>query len=146
MYREIVKLIMIVLFLSVAAPAGAVDSTSVDAAKFKAWMSNKKPMILADIQKKNSFQKHHFYGAVQTNASPVKTEEEKVRLDIIVRMFQKTGNDVVIIGSRGGASARRAANYLIDQGIPIDKIFILDGGVKHWPEQEMLLDIAGGCA
>lgn len=146
MYREVVKLIMVVLFMCVAATAGAADFTYVDAAEFNGWLNNKKPMIMADIQKPNSFKKHHFYGAVETNASPAKTEKEKGKLDVIVRMFQKTGTGVVIIGSRGGASSRRAANYLIGQGIPADKVFVLDGGVKHWPDQEMLLDIAGGCA
>lgn len=147
MYREIVKLIMVVLLLCVAATTtGAADLTYVDAAEFKGWLNNKKPMIIADIQKPNSFQKHHFYGAIETDASPVKTGKGKGRLDVIVRMFQKTGNDVVIIGSRGGASSRRAANYLMEQGVPADKVFILDGGIKNWPDQEMLLDVAGGCA
>jgi rhodanese-related sulfurtransferase len=145
MRRGAVQLIMGILFLLVAVAAGAAEYTIVDAAQFKGWLNDRKPMILADIQKPDSFKKHHFYGAVETNASPAKTEKETGKLDVIVRKFQKTGKDVVVIGSRGGASARRTAAYLIDRGIPADKVFILDGGVKYWPDREMLLDVAGGC-
>ncbi|RLB86256.1 MAG: rhodanese-like domain-containing protein, partial [Deltaproteobacteria bacterium] len=113
---------------------------------FKEWLADKKPMILADIQKSNDFKKHHFYGAIETNAYPVKTSGDVAKLDVILRMFHKTGNDVIILGPRGGSSAKRAGNYLLEEGVPMEKLFILDGGIRNWPEQEMLLDVAGGCA
>ena len=61
-------------------------------------------------------------------------------------MFEKTGSPIVIVGPRGTSGARRACEYLLEQGIPQEKIFLLDGGIRDWPYKEMLMDIAGGCA
>jgi rhodanese-related sulfurtransferase len=146
MDKKVVKLIMVALLFCFTATAWATDISMVDTHKFKEWLADKKPMILADIQKPNDFKKHHFYGAIETSAYPVKTAGDKSKLDVILRMFHKTDNDVIILGPRGGSSAQRAGNYLLEEGIPMEKLFILDGGIRNWPEQEMLLDVAGGCA
>ena len=146
MQKKVFKFIMVALLFCYTATALAADIAFVETDQFKKWITNKKPMIMADIQKSNSFKKHHFYGAIETNAYPAKSAGDKAKLDVIVRMFKKTGNDVIILGPRGGASAKRAGNYLLEEGIPLEKLFILDGGIKNWPEQEMLLDVAGGCA
>lgn len=146
MCKRIVSLVMLVLLVCLVATAGAEEINFIDPGQFKVWLEGKKPMIIADIQKSNDFKKHHFFGAVATDAYPAKTVEDMVKLDVIKRMQEKTDTDVIIVGPRGGASARRSADYLIEQGVPAEKVFILEGGVKGWPNQEMLLDIAGGCA
>ena len=146
MYREGIKFVLVAVLLSFAATAGAAELNFMDAARFKGLCSNKAPMVLADIQKPLDFRKHHFFAAVETDAYPVKTGADKAKLEVIRQMFQKTGNDVIVIGPRGGPASKRAAKYLIEQGIPADKVFILEGGIKKWPDQEMLLDVAGGCA
>ncbi|MFP7755383.1 rhodanese-like domain-containing protein [Thermodesulfobacteriota bacterium B35] len=125
---------------------GAADLNYVDATQFKQWLAEKRPLILADIQKLPDYRKHHFYGAIGTTAYPVKSDADRSKLAAVVEMFRKTGNMVVIIGPRGKASARRAFVFLVEQGIPGDKIVILTGGIHDWPDREMLLDIAGGCA
>ncbi len=129
-----------------AASVGAAGLRYVDAEQFKQWLSEKRPLILADIQKLNDYRKHHFYGAISTTAYPVKSDADRAKLAAVVEMFRKTGNMIVIIGPRGKASARRAFVYLAGQGVPPDKIVILSGGIHDWPDREMLLDIAGGCA
>ena len=147
MYREGLRCTLVVLLLGfVVATAAAAELNYMDAARFKGLCSSKAPMLLADIQKPHDFKKHHFFAAVETDAYPVKSASDKAKLDVIRQMFQKTGNDVILIGPRGGPASKRAANALIEQGIPADKVFILEGGVKKWPDQEMLLDVAGGCA
>jgi len=146
MYREGIRFVLVVLLLSFAATAGAAELNYMDAARFKGLCSSKAPMVLADIQKPHDFRKHHFFAAIETDAYPVKTGTDKAKLEVILQMFQKTGNDVIVIGPRGGPASKRAANYLIEQGIPAEKIFVLEGGIKKWPDQEMLLDVAGGCA
>ncbi|MCF6186555.1 MAG: rhodanese-like domain-containing protein [Desulfobulbaceae bacterium] len=146
MYRQGFKFVLVVSLLCFAAAAGAAELNFMDAARFKGLCSSKAPMVLADIQKPHDFKKHHFFAAVETDAYPVKTGADKAKLAVIQQMFQKTGNDVIVIGPRGGPASKRAAKYLIEQGIPADKVFILEGGVKKWPDQEMLLDVAGGCA
>lgn len=146
MYRKGIKFVLVVLLLSFAVTAGATELNYMDAARFKGLCSSKAPMVLADIQKPHDFRKHHFFAAIETDAYPVKTGGDQAKLDVIRQMFQKTGNDVIVIGPRGGPASKRAANYLIRQGIPAEKVFILEGGIKKWPDQEMLLDVAGGCA
>lgn len=137
---------MVVLLLAFAVTAGAADLNYIDADQFNEKILNKAPMILADIQKKSDFKKHQFFGSIGTAAYPVKKAKDKQKLEVILQMFEKTGNDVIVIGPRGGPGSKRAAAYLMEQGIPAEKVFILKGGVKGWPDQEMLLDIAGGCA
>jgi len=146
MGKAVVRCIMVFLVLGLAGALHAAEINKVSAAQLKTWLDQKKPVVLADIQKRRDYEKHHFFGSVETDAYPVKKDVEKRRLDSVIRMFHKTGNPVVIIGPRGSAAAKRAGRYLIEQGVPEDKVFILEGGVKNWPDQEMLLDTATGCA
>ncbi|HFQ89464.1 MAG TPA: hypothetical protein ENK27_05240 [Desulfobulbus sp.] len=145
MKRWIAAIVMGIVLSSVTA-VWATDLRYVDATQFKQWLSEKKPLILADIQKLPDYRKHHFYGALSTAAYPVKSDADRAKLSAVIEMYQKTGNMVVIIGPRGKASAKRAFAFLVKKGIPQDKIVILTGGIHDWPDREMLLDIAGGCA
>ncbi len=128
-----------------ATVAGAADLRYVDAGQLKQWLAEKRPLILADIQRLPEYRKHHFYGAIATAAYPVRSDDDRARLAAVVDMYQKTGDTVVIIGPRGKASAKRAFVFLVKQGVPQDKVVILSGGIHDWPDQEMLLDISGGC-
>ncbi len=147
MYKKGLRCILVVLLLGlVVATAEAAELNYMDAASLKERLSSKKPLVLADIQKPHDFKKHHFFAAVETDAYPVKSASDKGKLDVVRHMFQKTGNNVIVIGPRGGSASERAAKSLIELGIPAEKVFILKGGIKKWPDQEMLLDVAGGCA
>lgn len=126
--------------------AFAANINYIEADDFKAIIDDNTPVIIADIQKPKDFQKHQFYGSIETDAYPVKTETQQQLLDTIVEMFEKTGNQIVIVGPRGTSAAKRAFNYLLDEAIPADKLFILKGGIKQWPYKELLIDVAGGCA
>lgn len=132
------------LLCTVAAIAANINYMLAD--ELKSMLDNKKPLVIADIQKTKEFKKHHFYSAIETSAYPVKSNADKQLLDKVVDMYAKTGNPIVIVGPRGSSASKRAYNYLLDQGVPEDKIFILKGGVKDWPYKELLIDIAGGCA
>ncbi len=145
MKRWIAAMVMGIVLSGVTA-VWATDLRYVDATQFKQWLSEKKPLILADIQKLHDYRKHHFYGALSTTAYPVKSDADRAKLSVVIEMYRKTGNMVVIIGPRGKASAKRTFAFLVKKGIPQDKIVILTGGIHDWPDREMLLDIAGGCA
>jgi rhodanese-related sulfurtransferase len=132
------------LFCTVSVSAGTLNIIS--SGDFKEMLDTQKPVIIADIQKRNDFRKHHFYAAIETNAYPVKTSSERKKLETIVEMFEKTGNPIVIVGPRGTSGSKRASEYLLEQGVPQDKIFLLEGGIREWPYKELLMDIAGGCA
>ncbi len=124
----------------------AADISYMPADDFKSMLDEKKPIVIADIQKPKEFKKHHFYSSIETNAYPVKTSDSRQQLDKVVNMYEKTGNPVIIVGPRGSSASKRALKYLLEQDIPADEVYILKGGIKAWPYKELLIDIAGGCA
>lgn len=145
MVKKLLILLSTFCLLS-AVGAFAADINYISADDFKDIIENNTPVIIADIQKAKDFQKHQFYGSIETSAYPVKTETQQQLLDKVVEMFEKTGNQVVIVGPRGTSAAKRAFKYLLDQAVPAEKLFILKGGIKEWPYKDLLIDVAGGCA
>ncbi|MFH2121887.1 MAG: rhodanese-like domain-containing protein [Pseudomonadota bacterium] len=111
----------------------------VKADDFKQWLDSGKAMILVDIQVKDEFSLHHFKDSIETNAFPVETEEQRKMIDPAVAAAKKADTDVVVICPRGGGGAKRCYSYLKAQGIPEEKLFILEGGVAKWPHKEMLV-------
>lgn len=107
--------------------------------EFKSWLLSDKPIVIADIQVKDEFAAHHFTGSVETNAFPVKSEDEKKRMVAALEVYKKSGNEVVVVCPRGGGGAKRAYTYLKDHGVPEEKLFILKGGVEKWPYRDMLV-------
>ena len=132
------------LFCTVVAIAADINFMPVD--EFKSMLDSHKPVVIADIQKSQEFKKHYFYAAIETSAYPVKTDADKRLLDKVVDMYEKTGYPIVIVGPRGGSPSKGAYQYLLEQDVPGNEIFILEGGIRDWPYKELLLDIAGGCA
>ena len=126
--------------------AFADDYKRISANELKGWLESKHPTILLDIQKKNAYKEHHFYGSIRTFAYPAKTDMQLESAGQGVRMHKQTGNDVVIIGPRGGRASKRTFDFLVTRGIPEEKIFILEAGIRKWPYKKMLLNIKGGCS
>jgi thiosulfate/3-mercaptopyruvate sulfurtransferase len=89
-------------------------------------------LVLVDIQEKDDFEEEHLKGAIETNAYPVKTEDEKARLAALLADI-KPDQKVVIICPRGGGGANRAYDFYLEKGIPKDKLFTLKGGQYEWP-------------
>ena len=142
-----VKIILICLaaLLLVSMPILSLAYSLMEAEDLKLRLDAKQPTILVDIQPKNAYNEHHFYGAIRTFAYPAKTETDTESLVQAVRMYESTGNEVVIIGPRGGRPEQRSLDFLVSRGIPEEKLFILKGGINSWPYKEMLLNLQGGC-
>lgn len=140
------KLILISLAFVLLAgmPAQSLAYGQMEANELKARLDAGKPTILVDIQPKNAYNERHFYGAIRTFAYPAKSETDTDSLVQAVRMYDSTGNDVVIIGPRGAKAEERALDFLVSRGIPEGKLFILKGGINSWPYKDMLLRIEGG--
>lgn len=145
MRKERVTILASLLLFMFSMPAGALAYNLMKADDLKVRLDTKEPTILLDIQKKNAYKEHHFYGSIRTFAYPAKTDQDLESAIQGVRMFKQTGNDVVIIGPRGGRPSKRTFDFLVTRGIPEEKLFILDGGIKNWPHKKMLLNIKGGC-
>ncbi len=145
MYKERIILLTSLLLFMLSLPVSAFAYNLMTADDLKIRIDTKEPTILLDIQKKNAYKEHHFYGSIRTFAYPAKTDKDLESAVQGVRMFQQTGNDVVIIGPRGGRPSKRTFDYLVTRGIPEEKIYILEGGINNWPYPKMLLNIKGGC-
>lgn len=122
-------------------PALALAFNMMTADELKVRLETKQPTILLDIQKKNAYKEHHFEGSIRTYAYPARTDADLESAVQGVRKHEQTGNDVVIIGPRGGKASQRTVGFLITRGIPEENIFILQGGITKWPYKEMLLNI-----
>lgn len=133
-----IMLVMLVV-LSCAASAMAAGYNYIEQDEFKKWMEKGKDMTILDIQVPMEFQKHHFKGAMETNAYPVKSEDDKQKLDKILPELAASKNDVVVICPRGGGGAKNTFDYLKDKGIAESRIFILKEGMQGWPYKELTL-------
>lgn len=131
--------LMIVLSLAFAATAMAANYGYVEPEQFKQWLESGKPMQVLDIQVPAEFQKHHFKGALETNAFPVKTAEEKKRLDLVIPKLAASREDIVVVCPRGGGGAKNTYDYLKEQGVAEKRIYILKDGMQGWPFKETMV-------
>lgn len=133
-------MIMFLLF-SCAVSANAGGYNYVEQDQFKQWLNTGKEMSIVDIQVTAEFRKQHFKGSLETNAYPVKTTDDKQRLDNILPKLSSTQNDVVVVCPRGGGGAKNTYDYLKEKGVSEKRIFILKEGMQGWPYKE--LTVAG---
>lgn len=129
--------LLTVSVLLVAAVALAADYRYVKQDTFKGWLESGRPMIIVDIQAPEAFAKGHFKGALETNAYPVKSDEEKKRLDATLEKINATRDDVVIVCPRGGGGAKSTCDYLKSRGVDENRLLILEKGSEGWPWPEL---------
>jgi len=113
--------------------AGGYSYVKVD--DFKSWLQEGKKMAIIDIQPATDFQKEHFRGAVETNAYPVKTDAERLRLDKTLPGLVASTEPVVVVCPRGGGGAKATYDYLKSKGIDEKRLLILEGGMQGWPHK-----------
>ncbi|GFE61706.1 rhodanese-like domain-containing protein [Geobacter sp. AOG2] len=133
--NRIVLLVLILVGCAATALAGTYNYVEPD--QFKEWLEKGKDMAIVDIQVPADFQKHHFKGSVETNAFPVKTADDRHKLDKVVPKLLATRNDVVIICPRGGSGAKNTYDYLKESGVGENRLFILEDGMQEWPYKEL---------
>lgn len=91
------------------------------------------PMIIVDICPVDQFAKGHIKGSIETNAFPVKTDEEKARLAKILPKIKASGDDLVIVCPRGGGGAKNTVDYYKAGGVEEKRLLILEKGMDNWP-------------
>jgi rhodanese-related sulfurtransferase len=133
--KRIILLMLLLFCCSAAAIAGGYNYVQPE--EFKQWLENGKDMTIVDIQVPAEFQKQHIKGSLETNAYPVKTAEDRQKLDNVLSKLSATLNDVVIICPRGGGGAKNTYDYLKEKGINEKRIFILKEGMQGWPFKEL---------
>lgn len=125
----------LLLSLFVCGTVSAGSYSYVKADDFKSWLQDGRSMAIVDIQPGPDFQKQHFRDAIETNAYPAKTDEERKRLDKALPRLEASRDDIVIICPRGGGGAKGAYDYLKGKGIDEKRLFILEGGMQGWPHK-----------
>lgn len=135
MKKAVMLLLTLILASATTAMAGSYNYVEQD--QFRQWLGAGKDMTVVDIQVPAEFQQHHIKGSLETNAFPVKTLEEKAKLDKVVPLLAAGRTDVVVVCPRGGGGAKNTYDYLKEKGIAEKRIFILKEGMQGWPYKEL---------
>jgi rhodanese-related sulfurtransferase len=135
--KRFMPALLVSLLLSVPVLASGYSYTGTK--EFKASLENGSPMIILDIQVPAEFALHHFKGALETDAFPVKSAEEKARLEKVLPLIANSRDQVIIVCPRGGGGAKNTYDYLKAKGIDEKRLRILEGGMQGWPYQALTL-------
>lgn len=103
----------------------------------KSAIENEEDVIFVDIQVEEEWDQHHIEGAVSTKAYPVKSDENKAKLDAVMPQLEGD-NPVIVICPRGGGGAERTVAYLKESGVASERLFILENGQAGWPYEALL--------
>ena len=131
-------MLLLALLLGTASIAAAGNYNYVETDQFRQWLEKGKDITVVDIQVPAEYEKHHFKASLETNAFPVKTAEEKSKLDKIMPLLSASKKDVVVVCPRGGGGAKNTYDYLKEKGIEEKRIYILRDGMQGWPYKELV--------
>ena len=104
----------------------------ISAADLETRLNAKLPTHIVDIQVEEEFAQHHIKGATATYAYPVKSDDDRAKLDHIVGQIKDDNDPVVIVCPRGAGGAKRTYDYLLQQGISAERLLILEKGQEGW--------------
>ena len=90
------------------------------------------PTNIVDIQVEEEFSQHHIKGAIPTHAYPVKSDADLSKLNATIEQLKANTDPVVIVCPRGAGGAKRTYVYLILQGVPAERLLILEKGQSGW--------------
>ena len=130
-------LIIATLVLVTGTAVQAADYRYVKPEVFRSWIENGKKTIIVDIQVPAQFAKRHIKNSIGTGAYPVKSEEEKKRLDAVLEKIKSSREDVVIVCPRGGGGAKNTYDYLKGKAVEEGRLNMLEKGREGWPYPEM---------
>lgn len=131
------RIVFLVFFILLVKVAFAQNYNFLKAEDFKKWVDSSKKIHIIDVQREEDFRKKHIKGSIGTDAYPVKTEQDKVKLDKVISRVKIDNLDIVIVCPRGGGAAKNAFDYLKSKGINEKRLYILEGGIKGFPYKEM---------
>lgn len=121
----------LVLLVSAYAFAGSAYNY-ISAADLEARLSAGQSTNIVDIQVEDEYGQHHIKGATATYAYPVKSAADRAKLDAVVEGLKANADPVVVVCPRGAGGATRTYDHLLGQGIPADRLLILEKGQAGW--------------
>ncbi len=134
MNHRVVAVVTILLWSAAASWAAAGGGYRyISAADLQKRLQSKSPMILVDICPVEQFAKGHIPGAIETNAYPVDTEEQRERLAKLLPRIQSSADDVIILCPRGGGGAKKTVDFYTSKGVDPKRLLILEKGMDAWP-------------
>jgi len=124
---------LLIGILVISTTALAEDYQFISATELQKKIEANEQGLLLDIQVEDEFSEHHIKNAVATYSYPVKSDQDKQKLQAFVGQVNANEEPVTIICPRGGGGAKRAYDYLKEQGVSESRLFILEGGQAKWP-------------
>jgi thiosulfate/3-mercaptopyruvate sulfurtransferase len=128
--KKIIFFLVGILVISTSVMAR--DYQYISAAELQKRIETNKQGLLLDIQVEDEFSEHHIENAVATYAYPVKSDQDKQKLQAVVKQAKASKEPVTIICPRGGGGAKRTYDYLKEQGVSESRLLILEGGQAEW--------------
>ncbi|MDC0335633.1 rhodanese-like domain-containing protein [Pseudodesulfovibrio sp.] len=130
------KLTLAALFVMlVPVLAWATDYNYISQNDMRSQLDTKAQVTIVDICPIDQFAKGHLPGSIETNAYPVKTDDERAKLDAILPQLQASNDNIVIVCPGGKGGAKRTYEYYKAQGINEKRLLILESGMNGWPYQ-----------
>ena len=130
--------LLIFALILTSSMAMASDYNFISPEKLKQGIEKRENLLLLDIQVEADFTQHHLEGALATYAYPVKSDADRDKLTPVVALIKADQAPVVIICPRGGGGAKRAYDFLVNNGVEVERLKILEGGQQKWPYAELL--------
>ncbi|NCB31251.1 MAG: hypothetical protein EOM66_07555 [Clostridia bacterium] len=120
------------------------DTVTVDyqyktADEVKAMIEAGDAMVILDIVPEESYKTGHLPGSIPTYAYPADTAELQTKLAPQLDTLKATEDPILVVCPGGGGGAKNTIAYYVHNGVPAEKLFILENGAKNWPYPEMLV-------
>ncbi len=125
-------LLLAILLVFSVAWAGEGKYNYISAKDLEARLNASQPTNIVDIQVEEEFSQHHIKGAIPTYAYPVKSDDDRAKIDTTVEQLRTNADPVVIVCPRGAGGATRTYDYLLQHGISVERLLILEKGQEGW--------------
>jgi len=110
----------------------------VTADEVKADIEANKDIIIIDIQPEKDFNKNHIVGAIPTYAYPADTNELQQNLAKELDTIMASEAPVYVLCPGGKTGANNTVKFYFEQGVPNERLFIIENGQKGWPHKDLL--------
>ena len=137
----VIIIVIFASFLAWSSYNSPLDTTGVQYVSpetFREWYTSGKALVV-DVQTYGGYMQMHFPGSLTTYAYPVRTLDQKKRVESVIPAIKKSGKPVVLVCPGGITGAPNARLHLLAKGIPNKRLYVLAGGTWGFPWKNMLV-------